>query len=96
MYKELIKFVKLVLLSKKIILNLENEILKLNKELDYFRNEVLIFKLNEKVYIFIISDKKMLDFCSCCEKYEKEIKELKNLFVKFFYSKNNLDVILGK
>ena len=96
MYKELIKFVKLVLLLKKIILNLENEILKLNKELDFFRNEVLIFKINEKVNIFIINDKKIKDFCSCCDKYVKEIKELKNLFVKFLYSRNNLDVILSK
>ena len=97
MYKELIKFVKLVLFFKKIILYLEKEILKLNKELDYFKIEVLIFKLNDKVYVFIISDEKVIfNLCNCCSKYEKEIKDLKNLFVKFFIGRNNLDVILGK
>ena len=96
LHKESIKLAKLVSSSKKTISNLENEISKLNKELDHLRNEVSISKPNEKVHISTISDKKMSDSCSCCEKYEKEIKELKNSLAKFSYSKNNLDVILGK
>ena len=71
LHKESIKLAKLVSSSKKTISNLENEILKLNKELDHFRNEVSISKPNEKVHISTISDKKMSDSCSCSEKYEK-------------------------
>ena len=71
LHKESIKLAKLVSSSKKTISNLENEISKLNKELDHLRNEVSISKPNEKVHISTISDKKMSDSCSCCEKYEK-------------------------
>ena len=96
LHKESIKLAKLVSSSKKTISNLENEISKLNKELDLLRNEVSISKTNEKVNISTISDKKISDSCSCCDKYVKEIKELKNSLAKFSYSKNNLDVILSK
>ena len=96
LHKESIKLAKLVSSSKKTISNLENEISKLNKELDHLRNEVSISKPNEKVHISTISDKKISNSCSCCEKYEKEIKELKNSLAKFSYSRNNLDVILSK
>ena len=96
LHKESIKLAKLVSSSKKTISDLENEISKLNKELDHLRTEVSISKSNEKVYISTISDKKISDSCSCCGKYEKEIKDLKNSLAKFSFSKNNLDVILGK
>ena len=96
LHKESIKLAKLVSSSKKTISNLENEISKLNKELDLLRNEVSISKTNEKVNISTINDKKITDSCSCCDKYVKEIKELKNSLAKFSYSKNNLDVILSK
>ena len=96
LHKESIKLAKLVSSSKKTISNLENEISKLNKELDHLRNEVSISKTNEKVNISTISDKKISDSCSCCDKYVKEIKELKNSLAKFSYSRNNLDVILSK
>ena len=96
LHKESIKLAKLVSSSKKTISNLENEISKLNKELDLLRNEVSISKTNEKVNISTINDKKIKDSCSCCDKYVKEIKELKNSLAKFSYSRNNLDVILSK
>ena len=96
LHKESIKLAKLVSSSKKTISDLENEISKLNKELDHLRTEVSISKSNEKVHISTISDKKISDSCSCCGKYEKEIKDLKNSLAKFSFSKNNLDVILGK
>lgn len=96
LHKESIKLAKLVSSSKKTISNLENEISKLNKELDLLRNEVSISKTNEKVNISTINDKKITDSCSCCDKYVKEIKELKNSLAKFSYSRNNLDVILSK
>ena len=87
MHKESIKLAKLVSSSKKTISNLENEISKLNKELDHLRTEVSISKSNEKVHISTISDKKIFDSCSCCGKYEKEIKDLKNSLAKFSYCK---------
>ena len=84
-FKESIDIFKLVSYFKKTISNLENEILKLNKELDHLRNEVSISKSNEKVHIFTISDKKMSDSCSCCEKHckcEKEKKDIKKKVMK--------------
>ena len=72
------------------------KIQKLNKELDHLKTEVSISKSNEKVYISTISNKKKYYSCSCCGKYEKEIKDLKNSLAKFSIGKNNLDVILGK
>ena len=87
LHKESIKLAKLVSSSKKTISDLENEISKLNKELDHLRNEVSISKSNEKVHISTISDKKISDSCSCCGKYEKEIKDLKNSLAKFSYCK---------
>ena len=57
LHRESIKLAKLVSSSKKTISDLENEILKLNKELDHLRNEVTMSKLNHTVHISTISDK---------------------------------------
>ena len=56
LHKESIKLAELVSSSKKTISYLENEISKLNKELDHLRTEVSISKSNEKVYISTISN----------------------------------------
>jgi len=34
--------------------------------------------------------------CSSCNKFEKEINDLKNTLAKFTFGKDNLDIILGK
>ena len=97
LHRESIKLAKLVSSSNKTISELENEILKLNKELDHLKTEISISKSNDKVYVSTIPDEKVIsDSCKCCSKYEKEIKDLKNSLAKFSIGKNNLDVILGK
>ena len=58
MHKESIKLAKLVSSSMKTISDLENEISKLNKELDHLKTEVSISKSNDKVYVSTIPNKK--------------------------------------
>ena len=58
LHRESIKLAKLVSSSKKTISNLENEILKLNKELDHLKIEIPISKSNDKVYVSTIPDEK--------------------------------------
>jgi len=81
LHKESVKLAKLVSFSKKTIWNLENEVLKLNEELENLRIEVKILKpndTNQSSTIKVIHDsKEIYNSCNCCSKSIEEIKDLK-------------------
>ncbi|KHN02826.1 hypothetical protein glysoja_043633, partial [Glycine soja] len=100
LHKESIILAKLVSFSRKTISNLENEVLKLNEELENLRTKVKTLKpidTNQSSTIKVIHDsKEASNSCNCCSKFIEEIKDLKNSVAKFIIGKNNLDIILGK
>jgi len=100
LHKESIKLVKLVSYSKKTISNLENEILKLNVELENLKSEVKTIKSVDKnqssTKCLIQENNKASHSCECCNKFKEEIIDLKNALAKFTPGKHNLDIILGK
>jgi len=100
LHKESVKLAKLVSFSKKTISNLEKEVLKLNVELENLKSEVKALKpidTNQSSTINLIQDSNEPSHsCKCCNKFEEEIKDLKDCLAKFTLSKYNLDIILGK
>jgi len=100
LHKESFKLAKLVSFSKKTISNLEKEVLKLNVELENLNFEVKTLKpidRNQSSTINLIQDSNEASHSSkCCNKFKKEIKDIKDSLAKFTFGKNNLDIILGK
>jgi len=100
LHKEFVKLAKLVSYSKKTILSLEKEILKLNVELENHKFEVKVLKSVDKnqssTKCLIQENNKASHSCECCDKFKEEIVDLKIALAKFTLGKNNLDIILGK
>jgi len=100
LHKESVKLAKIVSYSKKTISSLENEILKLNLDLENLKSEVKILKSVDKnqfsTKCLIQENNKASHSCECCDKFKKEIEDLKIALSKFTLGKNNLDIIFGK
>ena len=100
LHKESVKLIKVVSFSKKTISNLENEVLKLNVELENLKSKVKTLKpidTNQSSNINLIQDgNEASHSCKCCNKFKEKIKDIKDSLVKFTLDKNNLDIILGK
>ena len=86
--------------NKKVISNLEKETSKFNTELEELKleNETLgLTNANSSCTKCLMYENDIKSYsCLSCNKFEKEINDLKNTLAKFTFGKNNLDIILGK
>ena len=81
LHKESIKLAKLVSYSKKTISSLENEIFKLNVELENLKSEVKTLRSVDKnqssTKYLIQENNKVSHSCECSDKFKEEIVDLK-------------------